>query len=64
MSRVVYDYVTNLDQLGNAAGLLPRVDVGEDLGGVGGDATERDDDCHRVHDFIQMKDGRFRSYFS
>ena len=41
-----------LDQLRNAAGLLPRVDAGENLGGVGGgDAAEDDGDGHRVHDF-------------
>ena len=55
MPRVVYDYVTNLDQLRNAASLLPRVDVGEDLGAVGGDAAEHDGDGHRDHDLVQTK---------
>ena len=56
----MYDYVevcTYLDQLRNAAGFLPRVDVGEDLCGAGGgDATEHDGDGHRVHDFVQTKE--------
>ena len=56
MPRVVYNYVTNLDQLRNAAGLLPRVDVGEDLGSVGGDAAKHDGEGHRVHDFAQTKE--------
>ena len=29
--------------------------MGEDLGGVGGDATEHDGDGHRVHDFDERR---------